>query len=64
MKDDYRLRRNYLKGKEGDHMNAILAGAGFNFRKLFSFLTPIFDFSFLFFRPLNRTSGHFAYLPV
>lgn len=64
MKDDHRLRRNFLKGKQGDHLNAILAGAGFNFRKLFSFLTPIFDFSFFLFRRLNRTSGHFAYLPV
>jgi IS5 family transposase len=28
------LYRNFLKGKEGDKINAILAGCGFNIRKL------------------------------
>ena len=28
------MDRNYLKGKEGDKINAILAGCGFNIRKL------------------------------
>lgn len=34
MKNDNRMDRNYLKGTDGDKMNAILAGCGFNFRKL------------------------------
>ncbi len=34
MKNDGRLGRNYLLGKEGDKMNAILCGAGHNMRKL------------------------------
>ena len=34
MKSDCRMNRNYLKGADGDRMNAMLAGAGFNFRKL------------------------------
>jgi IS5 family transposase len=34
MKNDGRLGRNYLHGKEGDKMNAILCGAGHNMRKL------------------------------
>src|SRR3970282_816838 len=34
MKSDCRMNRNYLKGSDGDRMNAMLAGAGFNFRKL------------------------------
>jgi len=34
MKQDNRMDRNYLKGTDGDKMNAILAGCGFNFRKL------------------------------
>ena len=34
MKSDCRMNRNYLKGFDGDRMNAMLAGAGFNFRKL------------------------------
>lgn len=33
-KQDHRLRRNYLKGVEGDKMNVILAACGFNLRKL------------------------------
>ena len=33
-KSDNRMNRNYLKGEEGDKMNAILAGCGFNIRKL------------------------------
>lgn len=34
MKNDGRLGRNYLLGKEGDKMNALLCGAGHNMRKL------------------------------
>lgn len=34
LKSDNRMNRNYLKGKEGDRINAILAGCGFNLRKL------------------------------
>jgi len=33
-KSDHRMDRNYLKGEEGDKINAILAGCGFNIRKL------------------------------
>jgi IS5 family transposase len=33
-KSDHRMDRNYLKGEEGDRINAILAGCGFNIRKL------------------------------
>jgi transposase, IS5 family len=33
-KQDHRMDRNYLKGEEGDRINAILAGCGFNIRKL------------------------------
>jgi len=32
------MGRNYLKGEDGDKINAILAGCGFNMRKL---LRPI-----------------------
>lgn len=34
LKSDNRLNRNLLKGVEGDKINALLAGCGFNFRKL------------------------------
>ncbi len=33
-KQDHGLERNHLKGKEGDRINALLAGCGFNLRKL------------------------------
>ncbi len=42
LKSDNRLERNLLKGKEGDHINAVLAACGFNLRKLYGvFLLPI-----------------------
>ena len=34
LKSDHRMLRNMLKGKEGDNINAMLAGCGFNLRKL------------------------------
>ena len=33
-KTDGRLGRNYLLGREGDKINAILSGCGYNIRKL------------------------------
>lgn len=42
LKSDNRLERNLLKGKDGDHINAVLAACGFNLRKLYAvFLLPI-----------------------
>ena len=37
-KNDGLLGRNYLKGTRGDHINAILAATGFNFRQILSHL--------------------------
>ena len=34
LKSDNRLERNHLQGRNGDRMNAILSGCGFNLRKL------------------------------
>jgi len=34
LKTDNRMGRNYLKGQEGDQINALLCGCGFNIRKL------------------------------
>jgi IS5 family transposase len=33
-KSDHRMDRNYLKGEDGDKINALLAGCGFNLWKL------------------------------
>jgi IS5 family transposase len=48
MKGDHRMDRNYLKGADGDKMNAILAGCGFNLRKLLR------AFIWLYFKELER----------
>jgi IS5 family transposase len=48
MKGDHRMDRNYLKGTDGDKMNAILAACGFNLRKLLR------AFIWLLFKELER----------
>ncbi len=48
MKQDNRMDRNYLKGSDGDKVNAILAACGFNLRKLLR------AFFWLFFKELER----------
>lgn len=40
MKTDHRMSRNYLKGIEGDRINAMLAGIGANIRKLLAVFWP------------------------
>ncbi len=40
MKSDNRMNRNYLKGVEGDRINALLAGIGANLRKLLAAFWP------------------------
>jgi hypothetical protein len=34
LKEERKLKRNYLLGKTGDKMNALFAGAAFNLRKI------------------------------
>ena len=34
VKEEHRMDRNYLKGRDGDRANAILAAAGYNFSLL------------------------------
>jgi transposase, IS5 family len=59
------MGRNYLKGRDGDRANAVLAAAGFNFALLLRWLARLLR---AFFRlsycrplaspnPLNRRSG-------
>ncbi|MCK5278310.1 MAG: hypothetical protein KAK04_07230, partial [Cyclobacteriaceae bacterium] len=33
LKSDFRLKRNYLSGIDGDHHNLIMSAVGFNIRK-------------------------------
>jgi len=44
LKNDYGLRRNYLKGSVGDSINLTLTAAAYNFRKLMYELSIIFRF--------------------
>ena len=42
LKEDHRMRRNYLKGRDGDRINAVLAAAGFNFSLLLRWFEDFF----------------------
>jgi IS5 family transposase len=37
LKQDHRMERNHLRGRDGDRINAMLTGCGFNLRKLWRF---------------------------
>jgi IS5 family transposase len=39
LKDDHRMRRNYLAHESGDAINAVLAAVGYNFRRLIRWLS-------------------------
>jgi IS5 family transposase len=54
LKHDYRMLRNYLKGTLGDAINALLACAAYNFKKLLRRLGDFFAFpAWLTFRRLQ-----------
>jgi IS5 family transposase len=40
-KREHRMDRNYLKGSNGDAINAVLAAAGYNFRRLLAWLRKL-----------------------
>lgn len=42
LKSDHHLGRNYLKGVQGDKLNALLSGAGYNFRLLLKWFRLLF----------------------
>ena len=65
LKHDHRMDRNDLKGKVGDKMNALLAGSGFNIRKLLiAFLSPILEWLFGMNIDQNRRSWFFPTLTM
>jgi transposase, IS5 family len=41
VKAEHRMDRNYLKGRQGDRANAILAAAGYNFSLLLRWLAEL-----------------------
>jgi IS5 family transposase len=40
-KAEHRMGRNYLKGRDGDRINAVLAAAGYDFGLLLRWLTRL-----------------------
>lgn len=56
VKSDNRMGRNYLKGADGDQINAILAAAGYNMRKLIAaFLYALMELADFLENWLNET---------
>ena len=53
VKIDHRMERNYLKGRDGDRANAVLAAAGYNFSLLLRWLRLLLR---LFLRLLNAST--------
>ena len=49
--NDHRMRRNYLKGRDGDRINAVLAAACFNFSLLLRWLEELLRVLLLILRP-------------
>jgi IS5 family transposase len=47
LKDDHRMRRNHLKGRDGDRINAVLAAAGYNFSLLLRWFEELLRVLFL-----------------
>jgi IS5 family transposase len=41
LKAEHRMERNYLKGREGDRANAVLAAAGYNFALLLRWIEAL-----------------------
>ena len=41
LKSEHRMGRNYLWHRQGDAANAVLAAAGYNFRRLLRWLEPL-----------------------
>ena len=56
LKAEHRMDRNYLKGYEGDRINAVLAAAGYNFALLLRWLAALL-------RALIRALAHDAQQP-
>jgi transposase, IS5 family len=56
-KAEHRMGRNYLAGKAGDAINAVLAAVGYNFRRLLAWLTLLLSAIWLMFAALNRSQN-------
>lgn len=58
LKDGHRLGRNFLSGTRGDQINAVMAGCGFNMRKLYmAFFLPVLEAVFQMLLVRSRNYG-------
>jgi IS5 family transposase len=57
LKSDHRLDRNYLLGRDGDRINALLSGCGFNLRKLLRALARFLFVRILLSRWIKEQQG-------
>ena len=48
LKNDHRLKRNYLKGKAGDKLNVVFSACGYNLRTIYRRIASVF-FALLYF---------------
>ena len=55
VKDDHRMGRNHLKGRDGDRSNAVLAAAGYNFSLLLRWLEELLRVLLLMLRSILWT---------
>ena len=58
LKDGHRLRRNHLKGRDGDRINAVLAAAGYNFRLLLRWFAELLRVLLLILCRCRSTPSH------
>jgi transposase, IS5 family len=61
-KAEHRMGRNFLAGREGDAANAVLAAAGYNFRRLLEWLALLLSIMLtsLAPRPVTKRRSHVA----
>ena len=58
LKADHRMGRNFLAHAEGDAINAVLAAAGYNFRRLLAWLARLLAFLFALAHTLRASPNH------
>ena len=56
LKDEHRMGRNYLAHRHGDLNNAILAAAGYNFRRLIKWLRILLSLILIAIFPKSKLS--------
>jgi len=58
LQSDHRMGRNFLAHTAGDAANAVLAAAGYNFRRLLKWLALLCAFLLGVFRLAKRSENH------